>query len=539
MKHFAALINALDSTTKTNEKLAALVRYLEVATPGDSLWAVALLTGKRPRRPVNTRLMREWAAELSGLPNWLFEESYFIVGDLAETVALVLPPAPDLQERSFTQRMEELGKLRKMEETAVKEYIQNAWMEMDRSERFVFNKLITGGFRIGVSQKLMVRALAKHLDVDENILAHRLMGDWSPTGQTFDELLLTEDPGDMRSKPYPFYLAYPLEQNPEELGPIEQWQVEWKWDGIRGQLIRRKAETYVWSRGEELVTDQYPELIELGSALPIDCVIDGEIMAFAKGRPLPFSALQKRLGRKTLSKAVLQASPVKLIAYDLLELEGRDLRETPLAERRNLLEKLIKDAPTDLLLLSTEVNATSWSELAAIREKSREKLAEGLMLKRRTSTYKVGRKRGDWWKWKVDPLAIDAVMIYAMRGHGRRANLYTDYTFAVWDGGELVPFAKAYSGLTDKEITEVDRYVKKNTIERFGPVRSVKPELVFEIGFEGIAESSRHKSGIALRFPRILRWRKDKPIDEANSLDDLKSMLNQFNAGGNATDSTQ
>ena len=528
MKDFAALITALDSTTKTNEKLAAVVAYLNDASDSDKLWCVALLTGKRPRRPVKTSLLRLWSAELAELPLWLLEESYYVVGDLAEAVTLILPEPNSSNQKSLTERMEELGTLRQLEEAEVKDYIVNAWMEMSSDERFVFNKLITGGFRIGVSQKLMVRALSTHLEEDENKVAHRLMGNWKASETNFHDLLVSPDGNENLSRPYPFYLAYPLEEAPENLGNASDWQIEYKWDGIRGQLINREGEVYVWSRGEELVTDQFPELEELGKALPKDCVIDGEITAYKDDAPLPFTFLQKRLGRKKVGKAILKASPVKLIAYDLLELEGKDLRETPIEERSQLLHDLVAQTDSEIILLSEPLNISNWKDAAAKRAVSRENFAEGLMLKRKSSVYRVGRKRGDWWKWKVDPLSIDAVMIYAMRGHGRRANLYTDYTFAVWDGPDLVPFAKAYSGLTDKEINKIDHYVKKNTIERFGPVRSVKPDLVFEIGFEGIAPSTRHKSGIAVRFPRILRQRGDKKPEEANTLQDLQAILEQY-----------
>jgi DNA ligase-1 len=374
----------------------------------------------------------------------------------------------------------------------------------------------------------MVKALAKHLDKEEAHIAHRVMGAWTPTETSFENLLVEEDRGDDLSKPYPFCLAYPLMDEPEDLGSVSEWQIEHKWDGIRGQFIKRKGEVFVWSRGEELVTHQFPEFTEMAHAIQADCVIDGEIIAHDDEKPLTFNHLQKRLGRKNVGKKVLADSPVKLIAYDLLELEGEDLRNEEMHVRRSKLEEIVSETSSPTLLISKNLQPQSWEEAASLRENSRSLMAEGLMLKRKDSTYQVGRKRGDWWKWKVDPMSIDAVMIYAMRGHGRRANLYTDYTFGVWEGEKLVPFAKAYSGLTDAEIREVDRFVKKNTIDRFGPVRSVKAELVFEIGFEGIAPSSRHQSGIALRFPRILRWRKDKPLEEANTLEDLKELLNTY-----------
>lgn len=525
MKHFSELIIQLDQTTKTTQRLAALQQFFEQSEERDILWAVALFTGRRPKRAIKTSLLRAWAAEKAELPLWLFEESYHIVGDLAETIAMILPKADQRIDKSLSEWIKWLQQLSKHEEDVQKEMLFEAWAGLNTNERFVFNKLITGGFRVGVSQKLMVRALAKYLDRDENVMAHRLMGNWTPEEITFAELLKSESESDDISKPYPFYLAYQLEENWNELGPTGQWQAEWKWDGIRGQVIVRNDELFVWSRGEELVTDKYPEYHAFASQLPNGTVLDGEILAYENGEPLPFAVIQKRIGRKTLSKKLLAEAPVVFMAYDILEFEGKDVRANSLSARREMLDQIVTDVNNPALLASPIIAFDSWKNLAQIRESSREMKAEGVMLKRQDADYKVGRKRGDWWKWKVDPMTIDAVMIYAMRGHGRRANLYTDYTFAVWENDELVPFAKAYSGLTDAEFKEVDAFVKKNTIDRFGPVRSVKAELVFELAFEGIAASSRHKSGIALRFPRMKRWRKDKPASEANTLDDLKKLL--------------
>ncbi len=417
--------------------------------------------------------------------------------------------------------------LKEFSEEERKTRVWKAWDQLDQAERLVFNKLLTGSWRMGVSQKLMTRALAKHSGLDENVLSHRLMGNWTPDTTSYRDLVEAENEADRISRPYPFYLAYALEEELNDLGKPEDWFAEYKWDGIRGQLIVRKGELFVWSRGEELVTDKFPEFNPLTERLPDGTVIDGEITAYNE-QPLGFNVLQTRIGRKTVSKQILKKAPVVLIAYDLLEYEGKDLREQPMEKRRAQLEQLVKRANSPVLLLSEIISFSSWKPLQSLRDDAREKFAEGLMLKHKQSTYKVGRKKGDWWKWKVDPLTIDAVMIYAMRGHGRRANLYTDYTFAVWDGEELVPFTKAYSGLTDKEFRQIDHFVKRNTIERFGPVRSVKPELVFEIAFEGIAASKRHKSGVALRFPRMLRWRQDKKAKEANTLAELKQLLEVY-----------
>lgn len=528
MKNFAALFTALDQTTKTNTKVDALAHYFEQAENADRLWTIAILSHRRPKRTVNTTQLRQWAAAESKIPLWLFEESYHVVGDLAETIALVLEDKTidRAEEHTLSHWINYIRALAPLSEEEKKNCILAAWRQMGHIERFIFNKLITGGFRMGVSQKLMVRALAKYTGIDENQLAHRLMGNWSPDETTFEELVLTKDATEDISKPYPFYLAYALDDGPDELGTPEEWQAELKWDGIRGQLIVRDGELFVWSRGEELVTDKFPEYQILKGKLPNGTVLDGEILPFKDGQALTFNVLQTRIGRKNVSKKILESAPVVLKAYDLLEWEGQDIRERPLQERRKLLEQLTAKTEAGVVLqLSETINFTSWEELAALRENARNHLAEGLMLKRKNAPYRSGRKRGDWWKWKVDPLTIDAVMIYAQRGHGRRANLYTDFTFAVWDGDQLVPFTKAYSGLTDQEFRRITAWVRQNTLERFGPVRSVKPVHVFEIAFEGINPSSRHKSGVALRFPRISRWRKDKPAKEANTLEDLKGML--------------
>lgn len=506
--------------------MAALTRYLDEAPDDDKLWVVALFTHRRPKRPFNSTQFRTWARESAGMPGWLFDESYHIVGDLAETIALILPPPEHDSEKSLSDWLHWLIDLRNKEEHTQREEVMHAWKSMPAEQRFVFNKLITGGFRIGVSQKMMVKALARHLDRAENTIAHRLMGDWNPLKTTFRQLLIEESADDDLSKPYPFYLAYQLDAAPEELGDPQEWQAEWKWDGIRGQVIVRGGEVFTWSRGEELVTSKYPEYHPFATLLPDGTVLDGEILAYKDGKPLNFNSLQTRIGRKNISKKTLENVPVVLMAYDLLELDGNDLRLCPLSERRKALETVVAAADHPNLLLSPTVDFSHWNALAEQRSHSRERMSEGIMLKRTDSIYQVGRKRGDWWKWKVDPLTIDAVMIYAMRGHGRRANLYTDYTFAVWNNEELVPFTKAYSGLTDEEFRKVDAFVKRNTLERFGPVCSVKAELVFEIAFEGTAKSTRHKSGVALRFPRMKRWRQDKSAAEANSLQDLLQLAN-------------
>jgi DNA ligase-1 len=524
MKHFTHLFTQLDQSTKTLEKINALKEYFESASEEDKLWAVALLSHRRPKRTVNASLLAEWATKQSGLPSWLFEESYHIVGDLAEAITLVLPPAKEFSTYTLTYWINFIRSLEPMDVSQKKEKIEWAWQRLNQSERFVFNKLITGGFRVGVSQQLMVKALARYSKVKENILAHRLMGNWSPETGNFNELIFSEEIKDI-SRPYPFYLAYALDQNIQDLGDPAEWQAEWKWDGIRGQVIVRDRKLFVWSRGEELVTDKYPEFSVLLDFLPDGTVLDGEILPFKNNQPMSFQHLQQRIGRKTIGVKLLKDVPVSFVTYDLLEWNSEDVRGWTLEDRRKKLQEIVSLQNGSVLRLSPVIIFQTWEQLAAIRLRSRENISEGIMLKKKDSVYRDGRRKGDWWKWKVDPFTVDAVMIYAMNGHGRRANLFTDYTFAVWDNGQLVPFTKAYSGLTDEEIQKVDRWVKQNTLERFGPVRSVKPELVFELAFEGIQKSTRHKSGIALRFPRIKRWRTDKPASEANHLSDLVSLL--------------
>ncbi|WP_378181043.1 ATP-dependent DNA ligase [Aquimarina sp. SS2-1] len=537
MKLFADLIKTLDSTNKTNVKVNALASYFGKAPEKDKVWTIAILSHRRPPRPVNTTLLRTWASELANIPLWLFEESYHIVGDLAETIALVVPNAKGSSDKTLTQFLEEMILLKKKSDEEKRTYLHENWEVLNYYERFVFTKLITGGFRIGVSQKLMTRALSKATQIDEDILAYKLMGNWDPNSITFEDLILRENKSDFISKPYPFYLAYAIENEVSDLGDVNEWFAEHKWDGIRSQVIVRDNELFVWSRGEELVTDKYPEFVEFLKVIPNGTVLDGEILPFPNGEIGTFNDLQTRIGRKTVSKSLLEKTPVVLKAYDILEWQGKDIRNLPFSERREILEKLYKrkihPEPVEgqlnkkIFHLSEKMAFNSWEEVAEERERSRELHSEGLMLKRKDSPYLVGRKKGDWWKWKVDPLTIDAVLTYAMRGHGRRSNLFTDYTFGLWndDKTELVTFAKAYSGLTDTEFRQVDRFIKSNTLERFGPVRSVTPELVFEIAFEGIALSKRHKSGVATRFPRILRWRRDKKIEEANTLEDLKQLI--------------
>jgi len=571
MKAFAELYALLDATTSSNAKLAAMQHYFAHAEPEDAAWAVYFLSGGRPRQLVPTRLLREQAMLLSGLPEWLFEESYQAVGDLAETLSLLLPQADHSSDEGLASWMENnLLPLRGLPPEELLERLPTFWAQLDRQSVMVCLKLITGSFRVGVSKLLVTRALAALADIDSKRVAQRLVGytDLShrPRAEGYLKLIAEESEDEHAQRggqPYPFFLAHALQQPVDQfetlLGPAENWQVEWKWDGIRAQVVKREGRLWIWSRGEELVTDRFPELHALVQCLPDGTVIDGEIVVWKpptghqnispddfKLRPAvpdapdtstpsvqPFALLQQRIGRKTLGKKILEDVPVVVLAYDLLEWQGYDWRSKPQHERRTQLEQVIAEAQSPVLMPSPVLSGEDWLDLGKQREASRSLGVEGMMLKARDSMYGVGRTKdmGVWWKWKIDPFSVDAVLIYAQRGHGRRASLYSDYTFAVWDGPPqssdrtLVPFAKAYSGLTDEEMRKVDAIVRKTTVEKFGPVRSVTPTLVFELGFEGIALSKRHKSGIAVRFPRMLRWRQDKPVAEADSLATLQDLL--------------
>jgi DNA ligase-1 len=526
VRRFSTLYEAIDRTTSTNAKVAALAAYFREAPQADAAWAIFFLTGRRLKRVVASAALREWAQELAHLPDWLFRECYSAAGDFAELMALALdalppgPPQPDLSLAAWVE--DRLVPLQRTEAAGQRAMVTGWWRGLPRAERFLLNKLLTGEFRVGVAQTLVVRALALAAGVEPTRVAARLMGDWTPSAEWFAAVVAAESGEGDPSQPYPFFLASPLEGAPDALGDRDDWLVEWKWDGIRAQLVRRRGETWLWSRGEELITQRFPEIAAAATRLPDGTVLDGEVLAFTGGRPMPFSALQQRIGRQKQVAQAMRAVPVVLVVYDVLERDGVDLRTLPLATRRHALVQLVKDG---VLRVSEQVTAAGWDDLAALRLESRERGVEGFILKRRDSAYGVGRRKGAWWKWKIDPLTVDAVLIYAQPGNGRRASLLTDYTFGVWDQGTLVPVAKAYSGLSNAEIEELDRWIRRHTRERHGPVRAVDPVQVFELGFEAIAPSTRHKSGVAVRFPRMLRWRTDKPASEADTLDSLKKLI--------------
>lgn len=532
MKRFTQLFQQVDATTSTNEKIRVLQQYFQEEEPANSVWALYLLLGKTRRRLITSKVLRDIFLQIYDIPEWLFADCYAHVGDSAEVIALLLQATPlkagQAPPYSLREWMEDIiPQVKEVKsEAALKDRVLSWWASLEQMEVFVLNKVLTGAFRVGVSEKLVIKGLSAACGVPEPVLAHRLMGDFTPSEQFYHALTQLE-PGEPRSpsQPYPFFLASPLEEEKFQLETFSQWQAEWKWDGIRAQVIRRAGEIFIWSRGKDRVTEQFPELAEYFLTIPDGLVFDGEILCWQDNRPLSFNHLQKRLGRKRVPQKIREENPVHFIAYDLLEHDGQDIREQPLLDRRTHLLQIVNQLDSTYVTASTSLPFETFEDLRSLRAQSRQQGAEGLVIKASDSPYLVGRKRGYWWKYKVDPMTLDAVLIYAQAGSGKRANLFTDYTFALWDGEQLVPFAKAYSGLDNDEINELDKWIRKHTIEKFGPVRSVEPYHVFEIGFEGIAQSNRHKSGISVRFPRILRWRKDKPAIEADTLQNALMLM--------------
>ena len=549
MIRFARLFERIDRTTSTNAKVEAMVDYFKAAPAADAAWAVFFLTGRRLKRLIGGPALWEWTLAATGFERWMLEECWSVVGDGAETAALIFdqvahphhstvegPGLSTVEGPGFSLALapwiEERVLPLKQLDPEIQQSRVTAWLlELDRLQRLVLLKLLTGELRLGVSQTLVVRALAQAAGLPATTIAARLMGDWTPSAAWFQSLLAEGETTEDRSRPYPFYLASPLEDDIRTLGNPPDWLIEWKWDGIRAQLVKRGGAVHLWSRGEELITHRFPEIAAAATRLPDGTVLDGEVLAFRDDRPLPFSALQQRIGRQKLVAQMVRAVPVVFMTYDVLEIDGRDVRSDPQSSRRDTLESLVArdfspaNSEPRVIRASPRVAVGSWDELATLQSESRERGVEGFMLKRLDSQYGVGRKRGDWWKWKIDPFTIDAVLIYAQPGSGKRASLLTDYTFGVWDNDALVPIAKAYSGLSNEEIAELDRWIRRHTRERFGPVRHVEPIHVFELGFEAIARSTRHKSGVAVRFPRMLRWRKDKPASEADSLTQIMALL--------------
>lgn len=525
MKRFAQLMDALDWSKSNSTKISVLDQYFREAPSEDAIWLVALFTGRRPKRCVSNTQLQAWAAAESGLSSWMLAECTRQVGDLAESLSLILPSSPTQHPTpALHQMLQDMEQIASAPSAIQKDFVLEHWRLLPSTERFLFNKLLTGAFRAGVSEKLLATALARVYGKEETAVMYALLGNWQASDCTV-ETLLASNLDSEAAKPYPFCLAQPLTMAPANLGAAHEWQAEWHWEGIRLQAIKRQGQVNLWARGEALLNAQFPDLCAQLAHLPNGTVLDGQLLCVDNGQIMPFSSLQQRLGRKQPSVKMQTALPVALLCYDLLESDGRDLRPMPLQERRTALEQLLAAVPTTALLLSEKLPFSQWDALEQLRGRSRAQLAQGLFLKRLNAPYEAGRKTGNWWKWKSDPLRIDAVLLYAQKGQGQQANLFTEYTFALWEGDQLVPFAKTSSGLSEAEIKAVDAFIKANVLEKFGPVRTVKPELVFEIAFEGLQASKRHKAGVAVRLPSILRWRHDKLPEEANHLHELKVLL--------------
>ena len=525
MREFSQLFHDLDESTKTNDRIDQLVKYLLEASPEDSIWVCWFLAGNRIKGAIKTSELRTFASERSGLPQWLLEECHDRVGDLAETISLLVATEGSGEILSLSEWIIKfIEPMIGMDTEERRENIFRVWDFLGEQDFLPFHKLLTGGFRMGVSKGNLCKALARVGGVQPAIIAQRLTGNWSPKTLSLEGILNPGDDEDRLCQPFPFCLANPLQEEAENLGRLEDWQVEWKWDGIRAQLINRGGTCMIWSRGDESVGHSFPEVMNAGKWLPGDLCMDGEILAWGQDGLRSFSRLQARLGRKEPGPTILKREPVRFQAYDLLRLDGMDMRKVSLKERRKKLEAILSSLPPDFPIgLSPLVEEKSWASLRKLREESRNRGVEGFMLKKKDSSFESGRVKGCWYKWKVDPYLADMVVVSAQLGHGKRSNLYSDYSLAVWDEqGELVTVAKAYSGLSDNEIEKVDRFVRKNITGKFGPVRSVKPNLVFEIAFEGVRSSGRHKSGVALRFPRINRWRTDKKIEDADTLEIIR-----------------
>ena len=558
MKRFTRLCHELDEASPPGEKVAALASYFREAAPADAAWALQFLCGRKPSRAVTSSELRAWAAEEINLPAWLFDKCQETVGGLAETIALLLPEADSGSALPLHELIEQrLLPLRSVSASIRRDLVRQTWRELDADERLVWNKLITGGFRVAVAEKLVAQALAQVAGVDVPIMAHRLAGRWQPTAESY--LRIIRGDVDARSKtvrPYPFFFASPMEADPAALGDLAEWQVEWKWSGLRAQLIRRQGEVLIWSQGDELMTAAFLEVAEAARALADGTVLDGQIVAWLDGRVQPVEKLERRLGRKSVGAKLRMEIPVMFVAHDLLENAGEDWRARPFVERRRQLESVMTGAlhgnstagspvatamgeTPDLfgfektpivapaLRISEVIVRRSWDELVALLKESRARQVDGLMFTRGSSVYGPGPQRGDWWTWKVDPLLTNGVLISARVGSEGRTRLFSEYTFGVWHEGKLTTVAKANSGLSDAEFAELDAFIRANTTGKFGPMRAVKPELVFELAFEGVRQSTRHESGLTLRHPRINRWRREKKADEADSLETLRALLRE------------
>ena len=539
LNKFSKLFEDLDSNNSSNKKVNFLTKYFKLNNNLNNILTIYLLIGKKNKRFISGKSLREYYANIYKIPKWLIDECYSKVGDSAEVIALLLQDK--ILEKNIKDDIslnelinEILPKLKKLDENKKKLYIKSLWEKISKDNQLIFNKILSGTFRIGVSKGLVVKAISNMTGVDESIILHRLMGELEPIEETYMFLINQKlEQKELDYKPYPFQLANTFDERIKETISVDKYQFEPKWDGIRSQIIKRSNNISIWTRGEELVNKTFPELIKIISHFKNDFVLDGEILIWDenKNRPKNFSLLQKRLGRKSPSLKIQKDLPVVFMAYDILEINGKDIRSKILSERRNILEKSFSNLISEDKSIIGKIKITklhqisNWIDLEEVKNSARKSNTEGLVIKDKQSEYVPGRKKGNWWKYKIDPMQLDGILIYARPGSGKRADLYTDYSFGIWEDNKLVKFANAYSGLNNEEIRELDKWIRRNTLEKFGPVRSVKPELVFEISFDNIQISKRHKSGIALRFPRITKWRRDKNIMEADNLENALKMI--------------
>ena len=538
MRNFATLFKELDETAQADLKIEALINYFKKVPPEDLAWTVSLLLGRKIKQVISVKRLRKWSVELTQIPDWLLAECLNNVGDLAETISLILPFEGNSENIPLHVWIEQcIFPLKDQQEEIQKEKIVSFWHQLNSVERFLFNKLVTGSFHVDIPPKLIIKALSSFCSLNEKYISQRLIGNWVPTAGFFNFLCTSNVSDTMANIPYPFNPVVQLDLKVEDLGNINQWLFEWKWNGIRSQIIKRENKVFIWSHDEDLLNDSFPELYELGSILPDGTVIEGIIIPIRDNILLPSAELKKRIAKRYPVKKILSDIPVSFVAFDLLEFDKEDIRNKSLNQRRNLLKEILNDITDKRIILSGVVECNSWKDLKIARSEAGKKSVDGLMLKRLYSPYSIGSETivsamqsgiltTNWYKWKNDPLTINAILLYARLEQGSTSPLFKEYTFALWHDGKLIPFAKTSSGLTDEEIIQVDSFIRKNTLGKFGPVRTVKPELVFKLEFDGIQKSSRNKSGIVVLSPHITRWHHYKKIEEAGSLNSLTILLN-------------
>lgn len=528
MEELAALIDALVYTRGRNEKLRLIAEYLRRTPDPDRGWALAALTGGLDFPAVKSGTIRSMVMERIDPVLWTLSRDF--VGDTAETASLLWPAPPTAPDPPGVT--EAVDALAAMTRSSVQAELPALLDRLDPSGRYALLKLATGAMRVGVSARLAKTAFAQAFGVSLEDVEEYWHSISPPYLELFAWAAEEAPPPDTANMPTfrPFMLAHPLD---DAVVDLADYVVEWKWDGIRVQMVHAGGETRVYSRSGDDISATFPELVP---ALGVPAVLDGELLVRGNhqggeaGGAASFNALQQRLGRKTVSKPMLRDYPAFVRLYDILTLDGEDLRALPWSERRARLEALVGRLPASHFDLSAVVEAADFARLAEIRAGARDDAIEGLMLKRRDSPYLAGRRAGLWYKWKRDPLLVDCVLMYAQRGSGKRSSFYSDYTFGCWDGdpdhgAELLPVGKAYSGFTDEELRKIDHHVRSHTVNRFGPVRETDRSLVFEIAFDSVHPSKRHKSGLAMRFPRIHRIRWDKPAHEADRIAALKALI--------------